>query len=379
MFGGDGLAVWNGKACFVEGALPGETVEARITDDKKDWARARTVKVLEASKHRVKSPCRYYGRCGGCQYQHTSYDEELRMKESQVRELLEKVPGVAGRIRPILHGPKDYGYRRSATFHVIRSKRKSQLAYISKDNVTPLPVQNCALLDPALERVFSSFTGAKSDKVSFKLSGDGRVVSDERENFFRVSILGQTLVANSKAFFQNNWEVTGLIAQQVRSWLEALRPGLFFDLYAGIGTFSFLCAGSIKRVICLEENPFAVAALKMNREESKHPGLETLEGRVERRFEEIWKKEGSSDAAVFLDPPRQGLERELASFLATEVAAKALIYVSCDPATLARDLRVLLGGRWRLEELVPFDMFPRTKHVEAAALLYYNEGADGTA
>lgn len=377
VFGGDGLASLDGKAVFVENALPGEIVQARFLSEKKDWSRAKTLKVISPSSARVEPPCRYYGRCGGCQYQHADYPHELQMKESQVREVLEKIAGIRDNVRSVLHGKLDYGYRRSATFQVVREKKTKihSLAYIAKDNVTPLKVQSCDLLHPSLARVLREVPriGRDTKKISFKLSQDGKVHSDEKEVFFPVMLTGQRLLVSSQAFFQNNWEVTELISQKIAEVVSRVRPQAFFDLYAGVGTFTFLCAKGVPRIFCVEENPHGVAALRMNREALGWSQVDIQEGRVERVFETLWRETAVSDALLFLDPPRQGLDRKLTAFLADRVKAKALVYVSCDPATLARDLKILLSaGNWKLGEIVPYDMFPRTKHVEAVAFLYYN-------
>ena len=377
VFGGDGLASLDGKTVFVENALPGEIVQARFLSEKKDWSRAKTLKVITPSGARVEPRCRYYGRCGGCQYQHADYPQELRMKESQVREVLEKFAGIHDRVQSILHGKLDYGYRRSATFQVIREKKTKvhSLAYISKDNVTPLKVQSCDLLHPSLARVLKEVPriGRDTKKISFKVSQDGKVHSDEKEVFFPVTLSGQRLLVSSQAFFQNNWEVTELISHKIAEVVSRFRPQVFFDLYAGVGTFTFLCAKDVPKIICVEENPHAMAALRMNREASGWLQVDVQEGRVERVFEKLWREAGVSDALIFLDPPRQGLDRKLAAFLADRVKAKALVYVSCDPATLARDLKIFLSAEnWKLEEIIPYDMFPRTKHVEAVAVLQAN-------
>ena len=305
------------------------------------------------------------------------------MKEAQIREVFEKFSGIHKGISGIVHGKLDYGYRRSATFQVIHEKRNKapSLAYVSKDNITPIPVQSCDLLNHSLAGVLQQtpVIGRGTKKISFKNSQDGKIYADEKEIFFPVTLLGQRLLASSRAFFQNNWEVTELISQKISEVVSRLKPQTFMDLYAGVGTFTFLCAKNIPKIVCVEENSHAVTALRMNREALGWMQVDVHEGRVERVFEKIWREGKPSDALLFLDPPRQGMDRKLAVFLADSVKAKALIYLSCDPATLARDLKILLGtGNWRIEEIVPYDMFPRTKHVEAVAFLYYNEGSSGT-
>ena len=148
-FGGDGISSHEGKTCFVEGGLPGELVEAELVRDKKDFMRFRATRILESSAHRVQPPCLHYGFCGGCQYQHVSYEEELRLKQTQLKDILKKIAGLDLPVETIIHGRKDYGYRRSVTFHVGSSgKNKApQLCFIAKDNVSKIPVKSCDLLD----------------------------------------------------------------------------------------------------------------------------------------------------------------------------------------------------------------------------------------
>ena len=362
----------------MEGALPGEEVEAEILQDKKDFLRLRTVKVLKSSPHRVQAPCTYYGRCGGCQYQHVSYEEVLRLKGSQLRDVLQKIAGIKTDVPPLAHGA-DYGYRSSVTFHIgPREKNKApHLCFVSKDNVSLIPVKNCALLQAPLQTVFEKPARITkgSEKVSFKLDEKNTLFSDQEELFFRVRLAGQTLVVNSKGFFQNNLAVTELLCRKVSQWVNELKPRLFYDLYAGVGTFSLTCAAGVPQIVCVEENPFAVAALQMNREEKKSTNMEIVRGRVEKAFPALWKEATADSSLVFMDPPRQGLEKKFAEFLSARCRAAAMIYVSCDVATLARDLKILLaGGCWEFRELAPFDMFPWTKHMEAAVLLTGNHG-----
>jgi 23S rRNA (uracil1939-C5)-methyltransferase len=369
--GGDCLALHEGVTGFIEGAVPGEKVEVLVTQSKKDLFRARVVRVLEPSPERVEPVCAHVKLCGGCQYQHMNYAEELKWKEAQVREAMRSFGDV---VKPILRGPKEYNYRRSAAFHAVGGGRgkKPHFSYIGKDNVSAVLLKQCDILDPALEKMVLQPPMHAAGKIGYKMDRAGRLVDDRRESFFRVTLSGKDLIAHSQGFFQNNWEVTEKIAELVRGWLVDVQPEVFFDLYAGVGTFTFLCGEGIEKVVAVEESRHAVRALRMNKEEKKWDALEVVEGRVERRFREAWEKWGKPASAVLFDPPRQGMTKDLAETLGSTVGAKALIYVSCDPATMARDLKLILAaGRYQLGQVVPFDMFPRTKHVEAAALLLY--------
>ena len=373
-FGGEGIAAHEGKVCFVEGAIPGETVEARILQDKKNFLRARTLRVVESSPDRVEAPCPHYGICGGCQYQHVSYEAERRFKESQVRETLERLAGVKISVSPMLYSEKDYGYRNSVAFHIrwAPKAKRSILSFIASDNVSSVAVKRCDILDRRLDLLLKTSLSMKGNvkKIGFKLSESGEIVSDRDERFFRLRVGHEPIIVNSKGFFQTNLRVTELLAAQVKEWVEGASPDMFFDLYAGVGTFSWLCAGKVPKIFCVEENPFSISALRMNREEKKAVSLEIVPGQVEKVFPVLWTRVAATNAVVLMDPPRQGLEKSLAQKMAVLEGARALIYISCDIPTLARDLKILLaGGRFAVSKVIPFDMFPRTKHIEAAVLL----------
>lgn len=379
-YGGDGIGALDGKTCFVEGALPGETVIARVLQDKKTYVRARVVKVLVPSERRVPAPCPYVDRCGGCQYQHASYREELDLKETQLREFFDRSLGGSGAaVKPIHPSPSEYGYRNSVTLHRTRAddRRPQRLGFVSRDNKTMVAVDRCLLADPRLEPVFRAEHALPKgkDRMTFRLTAAGAVVSDREEAYPRITIGGETLVAGSRGFFQNNLAVTKLLAEQVAAWTRRFRPANFFDLYAGVGTFTFLSAREVPNVFCVEESAASLAALRMNRDEKRPQGLEIVEGRVEKAFPLVLTRAKKGATMLCLDPPRAGLEPSLARFIAAQTGVDEIVYVSCDPATLVRDLKTLLdGGRYELAEAVPFDMFPRTKHVETAALLVRREG-----
>jgi tRNA/tmRNA/rRNA uracil-C5-methylase (TrmA/RlmC/RlmD family) len=379
-FGGDGIGMLDGKTCFVEGALPGETVIARVLQDKKSYLRARVVKVLVPSESRAVPPCPYVERCGGCQYQHVSYEEELRLKEAQLRDFFERSLGAAGSVmKSIRRSPGEYGSRNSVTLHRTRpeDRRPQRLGFVSRDNKSMVAVDNCLLADPRLMPVFRAehMLPKGKDRMTFRLTEQGIPVSDKEEAYPRIKIGGESLVAGSRGFFQNNLAVTGLLTEQVAAWARRFSPANFFDLYAGVGTFTFLSARDVPNIFCIEESAASLAALRMNRQEKRPQGIEIVEGRVEKAFPLVLPRAKKGGVMLCLDPPRAGLEASLTRFIAAQTGIDQIVYVSCDPATLVRDLKTLLaGGRYALAEAVPFDMFPRTKHVETAALLVRAEG-----
>ncbi len=372
VFGGDGLSFFNGKACFVEGALPGEKVLVQITDEKKSFFRARILQVLEPSKHRIEPLCPYTAHCGGCQYQHADYEDELRLKSAQLAEILKNIsPGL--KISPMVSAGKPHGYRNSVTLHPIFSKKSkgAVMGYIGKDNVSKIAVKNCLLADPRLAPVFGREFSVKKDveKATFRLSEGGEIVNDGAEKFYRVRLGEESFLASSRGFFQANLAAASLLAQKAAVWTAEVDPRVFFDLYAGVGVFSILCARKAEKIVCIEESRESLQALRMNREERHKASIEIVEGRVEKTFPAVWERQKDASSLILLDPPRQGVTPELAVFLSKAEAA-GMIYISCDPVTLARDLKLILaGGRWHIREAVPFDLFPRTQHLETAVFL----------
>lgn len=374
-FGGEGIGSVEGKTCFVEGALPGETVIAKILQDKKNFIKARAIKIVSPSPARVAPPCAYVDQCGGCQYQHVSYAQELLMKEMQVREALQRGLGLPGDVvKSIRRGDKEYGYRNSVTLHRTSKDelRPQRLGFVGRDNKSHVVVSNCLLVDPRLSAVFQASLRLRkgADKLTFRLSEKSEIATDQDETFTRIRIGQETLLASSRGFFQNNLSVTALLADQIREWVDETRPDAFYDVYAGVGTFSFLSAKNVSAVYCIEESSESLQALRMNRAEKGRTSLEIFEGRAEKAFPVVFTKAKSANAMLCLDPPRGGLEKELAEFIGKKTDCRAVVYVSCDLATLTRDLRILTeSGRYRVREAVPFDMFPRTKHIEVAVIL----------
>jgi len=372
-FGGEGIAHHEGKTFFVQGALPGETVTAFETQSKKNFSKARVAEIIQASPKRIIPVCRYAAHCPGCQYQHAAYDEEVRWKEIQVLEILESMAGVSrDRIRPIVPSPKALGYRQSLTLHPV-SKTKdrrsvTRLGLVGDDDRTVFPLEHCVLADERLRPVLTrTFSGKVPDRVTFRLSSSSQIVSDGEDTFFRVRLAGQELVCSSRGFFQNNLEVTELLIGRLASWIDAAGSEVLFDLYCGCGTLGLL-AGGDRTVFFIEENPANVVALRMNLEERGRSADRIVSGRVEKVLSGALESQ-TRKVAILVDPPRTGMEDSLVDRLAVEAKAESLFYVSCEPTTLARDLKKLTSGRWEVREAVPFDMFPRTGHVETAVWL----------
>lgn len=375
VFGGDGLGFVDGKACFVEGALPGEKVLARILTDKPNFMKAKLLRVLEASPHRIYPPCPYIERCGGCQYQHLPYSEELKWKEFQVREsFAQAFKGEDIPILPIRAGTKDYGYRNSITIHRTTEKnnKPQRLGFIGHDNYSKVLIDYCMLADERLKEIFTAEHKLErsEEKRGFKLDERGRIFTTDEERLYRIRVGGRSLWTSSLGFFQNNIEVTELIAKKLGEYLGALKPARFLDLYAGVGTFPLLAAQGVPEIHCFEDNPYSTGCLRRNVQELDFPLAGIFSGKVEKTFPRFIMKSPKPGTLVFMDPPRQGIASSLADFLGKNDVGENIFYLACDLQILLRDLRqILAAGRYKIREVTPFDMFPRTKHIEVLTWL----------
>lgn len=377
---GSGVGRYEGQACFVEGALPGERVRACVTLAKKRYLAAKLVEIIKPSSYRESPPCPYVEECGGCQYQHISYAEELRWKEIQVRETLERI----GKIKPerfesITQSPAPYDYRNSITLNQGRLGNKRAWGYFVKTGRSIISIDRCLIareeINDALAERFHGTPYKQFSSVTLKLAGDGEVVDDTREKLFKVKFAGKYFWASSKGFFQINIPVAERMVEKVQSWIAPLQDFSLYDLYAGVGLFGILCGEKARSVHCVEANEHNTLPLRRNIRALSRSGYHIIRGTVESKIGSILDNSDEDPRVVILNPPREGLHKKVAIRLAEDQNIAAVVYISCDVASLARDLGIIMGNpsslssRYRLISVAPFDMFPRTQHIEVAALL----------
>jgi len=375
VYGGKGMGRLDGKVCFVEGVIEGEEVEVTITRSRKNYSEAEISSILTPSDDRVSPPCKYYQHCGGCQYQHMTYREELRMKQAQVAEMFSHQLGVEeNTVAPIQsHGSDGYRYRSSVTLRTENPDQLMQrLGYVGRDNHSTVIVDDCLLGREEFAKVYTSkFSVPKGvKKISFTIAKDGKVVNSLKENIYHVSLADKDLWAVSSGFFQNNHRVTEQIVRTLGSWVDEIEPHGFYDLYAGVGTFSLLAANHVTQLYLVEENTSCNQCLQLNMSAHRESSWEHYPKKVENCFETISRKAVHGEFMVFLDPPRTGIHFDLSDYLASSVPFRAVAYLSCDLGKLSRDLkRIMKNNSYTIEQVVPFDMFPRTRHIETLVLL----------
>jgi len=394
--GGDALGRHEGKVVFVPYAIPGETVRAQITDDRGHYAFARLVEVLEPSPERTEPPCPYFGagKCGGCQWQHIGYEAQLRLKREILVDQIERIGEVPDPVvLPPVADDEGWAYRNHAQFH---PAAEGGLGFQRAGDVGGvMPIDFCLILHPelsdlydlidldveGLKRLVLRVGTATGDRlVGFEMDEDKppAVEVDETvscvllleeggyanligDNYLTEEAAGHLYRISGSSFFQVNTAQAEKLVALALDYLDLGAEETVLDAYCGVGLFTVPLTERAGLVVGIEASPSAVDDLLVNTEGVEN--VEIIEGPVEDVLPEI---QAGVDA-VLLDPPRGGVDRHAIDALC-EMAPGRIVYVSCDPATLARDAKRLGKQGYRLAEVQPVDLFPQTYHVESVSL-----------
>jgi len=335
-FGGKGVARHEGKVYFVPFTIPGEKVTARVVRQKKNFAEADLVAVESASPDRVAPPCPYFERCGGCSYQHIAYERQLALKATQVEQTLRRVGKLAAvPMRPAIGAPEPYGYRNRIRVH----SAGGITGFYAHDARALVDVAQCAIAVPEVNQALARLrrTPVREGDYSLRAPGGGPF------------------------FEQTNPAVTGLLVEAVRAQVQG--AGTLVDAYCGAGLFARALADRFQQVVGIEEN---VAAIESARRQAQ-PHEAYIAGEVSAQLGDVLAQHPAAQTTVLLDPPSEGLAARVSDLLLGAAPAE-LLYVSCNPATLARDLSAL-GSAYELLAVTPIDMFPQTAEIEVVAHL----------
>ena len=374
---GDTYAQHGDEKVNVFGGIPGEEVVARIvryTRRRQSRVSGIVTEVVKPSRYRVAPPCPYFGPCSGCQWQHIEYSYQLRLKREAVEEQFrrhEELQGVA--VSPTMSSPQPLGYRNHARFTV---RDHGSLGYINRITRRFVKIDECMLMAPwineALSRLQDRCQETSQLSIRYGVNTGEWLIQPRLQNVdiplpsgqthFREQVSGQPFRIASPSFFQVNTAQTEGLAELVRTRLELTGDELLVDAYAGVGTFAVLFAPYVRTVIAIEESRAAVKDAAINT-----LGIENLEF-IEKRTEEVLGSLDEKPDALILDPPRLGCHPDALAALVRRPPGR-VVYVSCDPETLARDLQTLVRGGFRVKAVEPVDMFPQTYHVECVATL----------
>ncbi len=423
IYGGDGLArlpadeAGRGKAVFIPFVLPGETIEARIVEQKPGFARARAESVVEPSPHRIAPACPHFAACGGCHYQHTSYEHQLEIKSQILRETLQRTAKLELRDEIQIHASPPWNYRNRSRFQIL-TKPAFKAGYFKLASHEVLAVEQCPISSPLINRGLAILWGSGREgkvpegvrEVEFFANADDsqllldvycastarraavRVWGEEMRELLpeiagvvafresdpkarkaapeKLAVVGNDHLVyqvgrasyrvSAGSFFQTNRHLTEELVKVVT---HGQSGSLALDLYAGVGLFSTALAGDIRHIVSVESSPTSTADLAYNLPASGKAVQATTEQYLIGASSEKLRPD-----LVVVDPPRNGLGERVAKSLAA-LSAPRVTYVSCDPATLARDLVTLLAAGYRIEQLHLFDLFPQTFHLESVLQL----------
>lgn len=430
IYGGDGLArlpadeKGRGKAVFVPFVLAGERVEAALVEEKAGFARARVDAMVEASADRIEAQCPYFARCGGCHYQHTSYENQLVIKAGILKENLRRLAKLELASEVKVHASPPWGYRNRTRLQV-RTEGEFALGYFRAASHEVLPVEECPISSPLINRTIAVlwkfgrsgsvpqelreielFVNDDDSQLQVELYVEGSEgkapstrsaeawveglraelpelvtayisvrtiaairgaqghIADEPARTlgpgeFRYRATKTAFRVSGGSFFQ----VNRFLVEELVSIVSANRSGeLALDLYAGVGLFTAALGKAFGHIVAVESSHTAAGDLSYN----SGPNVKAVRGTVD----EYLAGRGATlrPDLVVLDPPRAGLSARVARAIA-KMDARRIVYVSCDPATLARDLVTLIAGGLRVERVHLVDLFPQTYHIESVAEL----------
>lgn len=354
-FGGEGVGRIDQFVVFVPFVVSGEVVEAELIEVKKSFARANLIRVIQPSALRVEPKCRYFGECGGCQYQHIDYPAQLELKHKQISDLFERIGGFPrGIVSPVVPCPQPYHYRNRL---MVRSQwnkpeQKLNIGFLRADSRLVVDLDECQIAEPALNEQIKHVRANPPPKGGLKV-------------VVRIAPEGWEVPRDS--FFQNNFFLLPKLVDTVRERIKESGSRFLVDAYCGVGFFGIEAGDLVESFVGVEIDQQAIKAARKNALARQRTNGEFIEGRAEVLLPEILNRFDATATTILIDPPRTGCPPIGLESLRQNRPAQVL-YVSCHPATLARDLNVLCAdGVFELKNVTPLDMFPQTQHVECVA------------
>jgi 23S rRNA (uracil1939-C5)-methyltransferase len=392
-FGGDALGkLPDGRAVFVPFGLPGETVRIRLTEEKSTFARGQIYEIITPSPLRIQARCPYFGSCGGCSYQHLAYPDQLSLKQKLVADQLKRLAGLADfPVEPIVASPSPWYYRNTMQFRVSPAGR---LGFQRANSTTFIEIKECFLPQENINQLWPQLdleensgiervvirAGGEDDlilglesqqelppefSVDFPISvvysnGDDSTVFSGDE-FVLMAVSGRSFKVSIKSFFQTNIPQAEAMVAKVLQLSGDLSGKTVLDAYCGVGLFSAFMAGQAAQLIGIELSDSACDDYATNLDEFDNVSL--YMGAVEQVLPSL----EIHPEIVVIDPPRAGLDQRVIAAVTAAQPAK-VIYVSCDPATFARDAKRFIQQGYSLVSVAPFDQFPQTHHIETISL-----------
>lgn len=394
---GEAIGHHEGLILFVPFGLPGDLVEVEVTVRRTNYARARITRIIRPSPERIIPPCRYFGSCGGCEWQHIPYEQQLAYKAVAVREQFIKV-GKFGEVevQPCIGSPDRIHYRNHTQLVLSEDGRPG---YYRASSHSLVEIEECLVVSPAINAMIARFqeirathsaqsggrtgyrgTGVREvhlrtgintgNDAAYYEHGEG-VISEIIPSVIHERIGGYLYQISPASFFQINTALAELLVDEVLDQLNPLSHEAILDLYSGVGLFTLPISMQSRYIIGVESNSSATQDAIVNlrdRTNARIINASVEEALDDPELDHPWD-------AILVDPPRTGINRDSLHKM-IGLNAHRITYVSCDPATLARDARLICEGGYTLNRIQPLDMFPQTHHVETVALFKRQVDAD---
>ena len=357
--GGAGLARIDGKTAFIERAAAGETILCRISAVHNSYVQAELLEIIEASPDRVQPACAFYGKCGGCNLQHLNYDAQLAAKTAILKEAFIRI-GRFDPPQPIVVPSEPWEYRNRMQFHYDESGVYWGLKARKSHEI--IPVSDCPIADPVIRALMhKQYTMPGKNRFSV-YARNGLILSENTVSRGKIAILGRDICLDATMFFQSNAAMLEKLIIDLKKIAESCNTNLpMADIYCGVGTFAAFIGELFPHVDLVEEHKAALALARENL--SQHVSAAFYAQTCEQWIQ----KNPLYCGFMIADPPRQGFKPDLARKLAQD-GPPVLAYISCDPATLARDSKILLEGDYSLNEVRFYDFYPQTSHIESLAI-----------
>jgi 23S rRNA (uracil1939-C5)-methyltransferase len=341
-FGGKGVGRDNGKAVFVPYVIEGEIVSAEITREKKQFAEAELVDVRQASLHRVGPACPYFGQCGGCAYQHMKYVYQTEIKWRQVHDVLRRIGKIDNPpMRPIIPSPQQYAYRNRITVHI----KDGVIGFFRRDSNRLIEIENCPIAMNEVNRELADLRARNPRDGHYTLRAQ----------------------RGARIFSQTNDAVANTLRDSIVDLIPS-NQNLLIDAYCGAGFFAKALLDKFEHVMGIDWDKFAIEVARKNataKEIYVAGNVADVEAAVSTAFPDL--RVSGHDTTVIVDPPATGLNPAVRKAI-VDLAPRILIYISCNPSTLARDLKELREN-FGVESVTPVDMFPQTAEIEVVASL----------
>ncbi len=375
IYPGKSLGLSDNKTILTDEGIPGETVEVKPLEEKKNYTKAKTIKIITPSPNRTVPRCSHYQVCSP--YQYIDYKTQVAIKESQLKEIFPNTPIIA------IASPQIWGYRNKIKLTVIWKNKKAGLAYHAPESRDKfIQIESCCLVSENVNKFLAQFIeivnkenlnfikeievreSYTTKKLMFTVRPSAKIENCQSSPYIEETVLGKTFRIGPESFFQINVLMLEIALKEMQKSMRLDKKEIIADLYCGIGTFGIALSQFAKEVIGIESNPNNISFLKSNLKLNKIENFKLYEGPCEKLFPSMLI---SGIDILILDPPRKGLDSMLCQNILLS-SIKKIIYLSCNPVTFSRDLRIL-SRSYIIKTLFLFDFFPHTPHIETLAII----------